>query len=214
MEETKRGEEEQEMRWDVRILWPTSAIRYIEALGLVEKKMATHEGRGGMVDRLKNKNGILYDKRPRIPSSSNVFSVDFSFFFFFFPFLYLVVAYFLVFSLLFFFFLYFPRSILSPISRWSFSFLVSLMFRNPFFFPSLSLTLVASTCWRRARGEGRIDRPEGRFIRYCVVRTNDNCNSLLKSIALVFCPDDESLDRCVKLLVLILIARFLFHFDG
>lgn len=86
MEETKRGEEEQEMRWDVRILWPTSAIRYIEALGLVEKKMATHEGRGGMVDRLKNKNGILYDKRPRIPSSSNVFSVDFSFFFFFSPF--------------------------------------------------------------------------------------------------------------------------------
>lgn len=123
------------MRWDVRILWPTSAIRYIEALGLVEKKMATHEGRGGMVDRLKNKNGILYDKRPRIPSSSNVFSVDFSLFFFFFPSLYLVVAYFLVFSLLFFFFLYFPRSILSPISRWSFSFLVSLMFRNPFFFP-------------------------------------------------------------------------------
>lgn len=47
MEETKRGEEEQEMRWDVRILWPTSAIRYIEALGLMEKKMATHEGRGG-----------------------------------------------------------------------------------------------------------------------------------------------------------------------
>lgn len=47
MEETKRGEEEQEMRWDVRILWPTSAIRYNEALGLVEKKMATHrEGRG------------------------------------------------------------------------------------------------------------------------------------------------------------------------
>lgn len=86
MEETKRGEEEQEMRWDVRILWPTSAIRYIEALGLVEKKMATHEGRGGIVDRLKNKNGILYDKRPRIPSSSNVFSVDFSFFFFFSPF--------------------------------------------------------------------------------------------------------------------------------
>lgn len=57
---------------------------HIEALGLVEKKMATHEGRGGMVDRLKNKNGILYDKRPRIPSSPNVFSVDFSFFFFFF----------------------------------------------------------------------------------------------------------------------------------
>lgn len=47
VEETKRGEEEQEMRWDVRILWPTSAIRYNEALGLVEKKMATHrEGRG------------------------------------------------------------------------------------------------------------------------------------------------------------------------
>ena len=38
-----------------------------------------------MVDRLKNKNGISYDKRPRIPSSSNVWSVDFSFFFFFFP---------------------------------------------------------------------------------------------------------------------------------
>lgn len=81
MEETKRGEEEQEMRWDVRILWPTSAIRYIEALGLVEKKMATHEGRGGMVDRLKNKNGILYDKRPRIPFKC--FLGGFLFFFFF-----------------------------------------------------------------------------------------------------------------------------------
>lgn len=51
------------------------------------------------MDRLKNKNGISYDKR--IPSSSNVCSVDFSFFFFFLS-LYLV-AYFLVFLLLFFF---------------------------------------------------------------------------------------------------------------
>lgn len=57
-----------------------------------------------MVDRLKNKNGISYDKRPRIPSSSNVWSVDFSFFFFSFLSFHLVVAYFLVFSLLFFFF--------------------------------------------------------------------------------------------------------------
>lgn len=52
MGETKRGKEEQEMRWDVRILWPTSAIRYIEALGLVEKKMATYRGewQGGSVE--------------------------------------------------------------------------------------------------------------------------------------------------------------------
>lgn len=133
--------------------------------------------------------------------------------FFFFSFLsfHLVVAYFLVFSLLFFFFLHFPKSILSPISRWSFSFLVSLMFRNPFFFFPRS----HSPSWHprvggAREGRGRIDRPEGRFIRYCVVRTNDNCNSLLESIALVFCPDDESLDRCVKLPVLI--VRFYFHF--
>lgn len=159
------------------------------------------------MDRLKNKNGISYDKRPRIPSSSNVCSVDFSFFFFFLLSLPRCVFFGFLATL---FFFYFPTSILSPISRWFFSFLVSLMFRNPFFFPSL--TLVASTCWRRARGEGRIDRPEGRFIRYCVVRTNDNCNSLLESIALVFCPDGESLDRCVKLPVLILIVRFFFRF--
>lgn len=111
----------------------------------------------------------------------------------------------------FFFFLHFPKSILSPISRWSFSFLVSLMFRNPFFFFPRS----HSPSWHprvggAREGRGRIDRPEGRFIRYCVVRTNDNCNSLLESIALVFCPDDESLDRCVKLPVLI--VRFYFHF--
>lgn len=201
------------MRWDVRILWPTSAIRYIEALGLVEKKMATHEGRGGIVDRLKNKNGILYDKRPRIPSSSNVFSVDFSFFFFFSLSLPRRCVFFGLFAALFFFPLL-PKVHLIP--DFPLVLLVSCLLNVPesLFFPSLSLTLVASTCWRRARGEGRIDRPEGRFIRYCVVRTNDNCNSLLKSIALVFCPDDESLDRCVKLLVLILIARFLFHFDG
>lgn len=116
-----------------------------------------------MVDRLKNKNGISYDKRPRIPSSSNVWSVDFSFFFFSFPSFHLVVAYFLVFSLLFFFFfLHFPKSILSPISRWSFSFLVSLMFRNPFFF-SLALTHPRGIHVLAARargGEGSTD-PKG-----------------------------------------------------
>lgn len=165
-----------------------------------------------MVDRLKNKNGISYDKRPRIPSSSNVWSVDFSFFFFLFPlFSPRRCVFFGLFATLFFFFLHFPKSILSPISRWSFSFLVSLMFRNPFFFFPRS----HSPSWHprvggAREGRGRIDRPEGRFIRYCVVRTNDNCNSLLESIALVFCPDDESLDRCVKLPVLI--VRFYFHF--
>lgn len=45
--ERQRGEEEQEMRWDIRILWPTlpSTIRYIEALGLVEKRWPLIEGR-------------------------------------------------------------------------------------------------------------------------------------------------------------------------
>lgn len=44
--------------------------------------------------------------------------------------------------------------------------LVSCLLNVPeslFFFPSLSLTLVASTCWRRARGEGK-DRPTRRAV--------------------------------------------------
>lgn len=116
-----------------------------------------------MVDRLKNKNGISYDKRPRIPSSSNVWSVDFSFFFFFFPlFSPRRCVFFGLFATLFFFFLHFPKSILSPISRWSFSFLVSLMFRNPFFF-SLALTHPRGIHVLAARargGEGSTD-PKG-----------------------------------------------------
>lgn len=119
-----------------------------------------------MVDRLKNKNGISYDKRPRIPSSSNVWSVDFSFFFFFFFLSPLFTSSLRIFwsfrYSFFFFFLHFPKSILSPISRWSFSFLVSLMFRNPFFF-SLALTHPRGIHVLAARargGEGSTD-PKG-----------------------------------------------------
>ena len=50
MEETKRGEEEQEMRWDVRILWPTSTIRYIEALGKKRWPLIGEEGYGRSVE--------------------------------------------------------------------------------------------------------------------------------------------------------------------
>lgn len=139
---------------------------------------------------------------------------SFSFFFFFFlPLLFtssLCIFWSFCYSFFFFFFPPLPKVHLIPISRWSFSFSCLLNVPESLFFFSLALILVASTCWRRARGEERIDRSEGRFIRYCVARTNDNCNSLLESIALVFCPDGDSLDRCVKLPVLILIVRFFF----
>lgn len=110
------------------------------------------------MDRLKNKNGISYDKRPRIPSSSNVCSVDFSFFFFFLLSLPRCVFFGLLATL---FFFYFPTSILSPISRWSFSFLVSLMFRNPFFF---SLTHPRDIHVLAARARGGKDRPSRRAV--------------------------------------------------
>lgn len=118
-----------------------------------------------MVDRLKNKNGISYDKRPRIPSSSNVWSVDFSFFFFFFPlFSPRRCVFFGLFATLFFFFPPLPKVHLIP--DFPLVLLVSCLLNVPeslFFFPSLSLTLVASTCWRRARGEGK-DRPTRRAV--------------------------------------------------
>ena len=50
VEETKRGEEEQEMRWDVRILWHTSTIRYIEALGKKRWPLIGEEGYGRSVE--------------------------------------------------------------------------------------------------------------------------------------------------------------------
>lgn len=162
MEETKRGEEEQEMRWDVRILWPTSAIRYIEALGLVEKKMATHEGRGGIVDRLKNKNGILYDKRPRIPSSSNVFSVDFSFFFFFSLSLPRRCVFFGLFAALFFFPLL-PKVHLIP--DFPLVLLVSCLLNVPeSLFFSLALTHPRGIHVLAARARGGKDRPTRRAV--------------------------------------------------
>lgn len=134
--------------------------------------------------------------------------------FFFFSFLsfHLVVAYFLVFSLLFFFF-FPPLPKVHLIPDFPLVLLVSCLLNVPeslFFFPRSHSPSWHPRVGGAREGRGRIDRPEGRFIRYCVVRTNDNCNSLLESIALVFCPDDESLDRCVKLPVLI--VRFYFHF--
>lgn len=137
-------------------------------------------------------------------------SLFFSFFFSF-PSFHLVVAYFLVFSLLFFFFSPLPKVHLIP--DFPLVLLVSCLLNVPeslFFFPRSHSPSWHPRVGGAREGRGRIDRPEGRFIRYCVVRTNDNCNSLLESIALVFCPDDESLDRCVKLPVLI--VRFYFHF--
>lgn len=131
--------------------------------------------------------------------------------FFSFPSFHLVVAYFLVFSLLFFFFPPLPKVHLIP--DFPLVLLVSCLLNVPeslFFFPRSHSPSWHPRVGGAREGRGRIDRPEGRFIRYCVVRTNDNCNSLLESIALVFCPDDESLDRCVKLPVLI--VRFYFHF--
>lgn len=166
-----------------------------------------------MVDRLKNKNGISYDKRPRIPSSSNVCSVDFSFFSFFFlsPLFTSSLRIFWSFRYSFFFFPPLPKVHLIP--DFPLVLLVSCLLNVPeslFFFPRSHSPSWHPRVGGAREGRGRIDRPEGRFIRYCVVRTNDNCNSLLESIALVFCPDDESLDRCVKLPVLI--VRFYFHF--
>lgn len=118
-----------------------------------------------MVDRLKNKNGISYDKRPRIPSSSNVWSVDFSFFFFFLSSLFTSsLRIFWSFRYSFFFFPPLPKVHLIP--DFPLVLLVSCLLNVPeslFFFPSLSLTLVASTCWRRARGEGK-DRPTRRAV--------------------------------------------------
>lgn len=92
-------------------------------------------------------------------------------------------AYFLVFAalpvlfLLFFFFIIpsYQEIHLIPISRRSFCLLVSLMFWNPF--SSLSPSWcprVVGTCVKKG---GWIDR---RPILYCVVWTNDNCNSLLE----------------------------------
>lgn len=122
--------------------------------------MATHEGRGGMVDRLKNKNGILYDKRPRIPFKC--FLGGFLFFFFFSLSLPRRCVFFGLFAALFFFPLL-PKVHLIP--DFPLVLLVSCLLNVPeSLFFSLALTHPRGIHVLAARARGGKDRPTRRAV--------------------------------------------------